>query len=74
MKAQTKRDSLVEAVTVTLIGFVLAVVTNWYVLPWFGFAVSWSQSFWITVVFTVIGVIRIYLVRRAFNWYQERQV
>jgi len=64
--------SLLEANTTAWIGFALAVVTNRYVLPLFGFEVSWADSLWVTIIFTVIGIGRVYLIRRAFNWYQEQ--
>lgn len=74
MSAQTRWVSFVEANVTTWIGFVLAVATNRYVLPLFGFEASWTDALWITIIFTIIGIGRVYLVRRAFNWYQERIV
>lgn len=71
MSTQTKWLSFVEANVTGWIGFVLAIITNRYVLPWFGFDVSWMDSLWITIIFTVIGIGRMYVVRRAFNWYQD---
>ena len=72
MSKQTRWGSFIEANVTTWIGFVLAVITNRYVLPWFGFEVSWTDSLWITIIFTVISIGRVYLVRRVFNWWQER--
>lgn len=72
MSGQTRWGSFIEANVTTWIGFVLAVVTNRYALPLFGFEVSWADSLWITIIFTIISIGRVYLVRRAFNWYQER--
>ncbi len=72
MSRQTRWGSFIEANVTTWIGFILAVITNRYVLPWFGFEVSWVDSLWITTIFTAISVGRVYLVRRAFNWWQER--
>ena len=64
---QTRRMSLIEAVTNVLIGYFLAVATNWLVLPLFGFAVSVGDSAAIGLVFTSVAVIRSYALRRVFE-------
>jgi hypothetical protein len=69
MVGQTKLQSFVEANINTCAGFVLAVVVNWLVLPLFGYDVTWADSIGITLVFTVIGVARMYVIRRIFNWW-----
>ncbi len=71
MKAQSKWMSFVEALSGNVFGFALAVATNWFVLPWFGFEATLDQAFGITFIFAMISVARIYIWRRAFNWYQE---
>lgn len=64
---QTRLGSFVEAWTNIFVGFGIAMAANAIVLPAFGFAISMAQNFWITVVFTVISLIRSYLLRRFFN-------
>ena len=49
---QSRSMSAVEAVTNVLIGYVVAVATNWLVLPLFGFAVGVGDSAAIGLVFT----------------------
>ena len=66
---QTKRRSLIEAVTNVLIGYLVAVISNLIVLPLFGYQVSLFDGFAIGVVFTVISLIRSYVIRRLFNKY-----
>tara|TARA_R100000951_G_C2587597_1_gene163927 strand:+ start:50 stop:256 length:207 start_codon:yes stop_codon:yes gene_type:complete len=66
---QTKRRSLIEAVTNVLIGYLVAVISNLIVLPLFGYQVSLFDGFAIGIVFTVISLIRSYIIRRAFNYY-----
>jgi len=69
---QTRFASFTEAVTSTIIGFILSM----FILA----AVSWlwaldidlTDNFLITSLFTVASVVRSYLVRRAFNWYHHR--
>ena len=65
---QKKKHSLLEACLSTAIGFGVAVLTNFLVLPLFGLPVTGSQSFWIGVVFTLVSAVRGYYVRRLFNW------
>jgi hypothetical protein len=64
---QSRRMSLVEAVTSVAIGYGVAVTANVLVLPWFGFPVSLSDAALIGAVFTVIAVVRSYVVRRLFE-------
>ena len=64
---QTKRQSAIESLTSTTIGIIIGIVLNLTILPIFGYPVSLSDSLWISVIFTVISVIRSYAVRRIFN-------
>lgn len=68
---QTKRRSFIEAVTNVLIGYLVAVISNFIVLPLFGYQVSLFDGFAIGVVFTVISLIRSYVIRRLFNKYDS---
>ena len=64
---QTKKQSLIESLTSTTIGIIIGIVLNLTILPVFGYPVSLSDSLWISVIFTVISVIRSYIIRRWFN-------
>ena len=64
---QSRLGSLIEALVNILIGFTINWVANLLVLPWFGFNVTGSQAFGIGVVFTVISLVRSYVIRRWFN-------
>lgn len=65
---QSRLGSAVEAVIGTLIGYGIAVLANLVVLPQFGFRPTLHAASAIAVVFTVISLVRGYLVRRLFNW------
>ena len=67
--------SVVEAVTNVVIGYLVAVATNWLVLPLFGFAVGMGDSAAIGLVFTGVAVIRSYALRRLFEaiWVRSRE-
>lgn len=64
---QTKKGSAVEAVLNTAIGWGINYYANLFVLPLFGFNVTYGQAFWIGVIFTFISLARSYLLRRLFN-------
>lgn len=64
---QTKRGSMTEAVANTCVGWAVNFTANLIVLPWFGFNVTPGQAFGIGVIFTVISLVRSYILRRFFN-------
>ena len=63
---QTRTMSMVEVVTGSLIAFLVSMWANYLVLPLFGFNVKLSESLAITFLFTIISLVRSYLVRRLF--------
>lgn len=63
---QTRRSSAIETIASTTIGFLVAGVANWLVLPLWGLHPKLGESFAIGLVFTAISLIRGYLVRRIF--------
>ena len=64
---QSKRESMIESLTSTTIGIIIGIVLNLTILPIFGYPVSWSDSLWISVIFTIVSIIRSYVIRRFFN-------
>ena len=64
---QSKKESLIESLTSTTIGIIIGIVLNITILPIFGYPVSWSDSLWISLIFSAISVIRSYAVRRIFD-------
>ena len=64
---QSKLGSFIEAVANIFIGFTINFCANLIILPWFGFDIKPSQAFGIGLIFTVISIIRSYVVRRWFN-------
>jgi hypothetical protein len=59
--------SAVEAVVSTAIGYIAAVATQMVVFPVFGLAVGIWENLGIGLAFTVVSVVRSYLVRRLFE-------
>ena len=68
---QSKKQSFIESLTSTTIGIIIGIVLNLTILPIFGYPVSLSDSLWISVIFTVISIIRSYIIRRWFNSKEE---
>ena len=66
--SQSKKHSLFEAITSTIIGYGVAVITQCVVFPWFGLYVPLDQNLMIGAIFTVVSVARSYFVRRLFNF------
>lgn len=71
---QTRRASLIEVGSNYAFGFCIAWLTAAIVLPLFGFNSSTSDNFWITVIFTIVSLIRSYIVRRLFNHLHKKGV
>lgn len=65
--AQSRRGSLFEAVTNTVVGYVLAVATQFAVFPVFGLRVGVVENLSLGLVFTAVSLARGYALRRFFN-------
>ena len=74
MLKQPRRHSLVEAIANTVVGYLLAVLTQLAVFPQFGLEVPLAQSLMLGGVFTVLSLVRSYTLRRAFEAWRMRQV
>ena len=64
---QTRKQSLVESLTNVAVGYIIAVLSQLAVFPLFGITVSISDNLLIGLYFTVISLVRGYLLRRYFN-------
>jgi O-antigen/teichoic acid export membrane protein len=65
---QTKLGSFIETMINIMIGFVINFVANLIILPLFGFeSLTLATNFEIGLLYTVISVIRSYVIRRWFN-------
>ena len=67
MGSQTKLGSFIEAWLNIAVGFGINFAANLVILPQFGFAITVSDAFGIGVIFTVISLVRSYVLRRFFN-------
>ena len=64
---QTKRQSLIETLTSVFVGWFIGVILNLTVLPLFDYNITVVDSLLVSLIFTVISVVRGYLIRRFFN-------
>jgi len=64
---QTKTQSLIESITNIAIGYSVAVVSQLAVFPLFNINVTIQDNLMIGLYFTVISLVRSYVVRRYFN-------
>ena len=64
---QSRWMSLVESATNIVVGFGLAVLTQVLVFPLFGLSVSLGENLGIGAVFTVVSLVRSFVLRRIFN-------
>lgn len=64
---QTKRQSLIEILTNVAIGYLVSLIANLIVLPLFNYNISLTDGIYISIIFTVISVVRGYIIRRWFN-------
>jgi hypothetical protein len=67
MKAQSKKQSIIESIAQTFIGLGTSIAVQLIIYPLMGIPVSLNQNIVITIVFFVVSLIRGYFVRRYFN-------
>ena len=64
---QTKKQSFIESLTSVFVGWLIGVILNMLVLPIFDYNITVIDSLWVSLIFTVVSVIRGYVIRRFFN-------
>lgn len=64
---QSRRMSLFESITNVMIGYLLSLITQVVVFPIFQIEVSLADNMAISVIFTVVSLVRSYVLRRVFE-------
>jgi len=64
---QTRISSLYEAAINILIGFAINFTANMTLFPLFGWEISVQQNIGLGICYTVISLVRSYVIRRWFN-------
>ena len=70
---QNKKSSMTESLVNVLIGYLIALISQLIIFPVFGVNLPLSDNLLIGLWFTVISIIRSYLVRRYFNGKQANK-
>ena len=65
--SQSRLGSITESLANVFIGYLVAVGSNILVLPAFGYPVTAGDAAGIGLIFTLISLLRSYLLRRWFN-------
>ena len=65
--AQTKLGSITEAWANIVVGFSINYIANLLIFPIFGMHISLRNNFFMGCIFTVISLVRSYVLRRWFN-------
>lgn len=73
MTAQSRFMSLVEATTNVVVGFFVAMATQVLLFPLLGLSVSVQDNLIIGSVFTVVSLVRGFVLRRLFENFTVRQ-
>jgi hypothetical protein len=66
-RGQTRLGSAIEVALNIVIGFSINWIANLLILPLYGFQVTGGQAFSMGLIFTVIAIVRGYVLRRVFN-------
>ncbi|PIB28897.1 hypothetical protein BFP77_08245 [Maribacter sp. 4U21] len=64
---QSKRQSFFESLSNTAIGFIVSFASTFLIFPLVGFESSGGKNLLITLYFTVVSILRGYVLRRYFN-------
>lgn len=64
---QTRTESAIESVVNIMIGYTVSLLSQLVVFPLFGIVIPLADNLLIGAWFTVISLIRSYVIRRVFN-------
>ena len=70
---QTKFESFIESCTNTVIGYIIAIISQMIIFPLVGIETSLKQNMLIALYFTLISIVRTFLIRRYFNNKSEKK-
>lgn len=70
---QSRRGSLVESVSNVFIGYGINFALNLALFPLFGWHISLHQNLVLGTIYTVVSLVRSYVIRRFFSKNEWRQ-
>lgn len=72
--SQPRTHSLLESVVNVFVGLGVSVLTQVVVFPFFGIYIPLSSNLKIAAIFTIVSIVRSYVLRRSFNWWHVARV
>lgn len=64
---QSKKHSIYESIANIFVGYIVAVLTQVTVFPFFNIEIEFKQNLLIGLIFTLVSLVRTYCLRRIFN-------
>ena len=71
---QTQPMSLLESMASVISGYLLTVMIQFYLFPFFGIQVSLEDTLLMSLCIVMIAFLKNYSVRRLFNYFYQRSV
>jgi hypothetical protein len=71
---QSKTFAAIETFVNVLVGWVIAMLLNGSVFPMFGINIPMDVNLKVSVIFTIVAIIRGYSLRRFFNYLAMRNL
>jgi len=68
---QSRLQSLAESLVNVILGYGIALGAQLLVFPLFGIHIPMSSNIVIGIIFTLVSLVRSYLLRRLFNWWHK---
>ena len=67
MNGQKKSHSITESIINVIIGFGINFTANMLIFPIFGWKIDIKQNITLGIIYTIISILRSYILRRLFN-------
>lgn len=67
MGTQTKLNSILESISNTAIGLITTLIFSPFIYNMVGMVYTYSQLGLVTILFTLLSIVRGYIIRRFFN-------
>lgn len=71
--SQSKKKSLLESVVNTLLGFAITFICSPFIYWLCNVKVNYVDITWLTLAFTVLSILRNYVIRRFFNKQEKKE-
>lgn len=69
---QSRRMSMIETIVGTLVGLVVALISQIIIFKAYGLEVTLNHNIQMTMWFTLVSIARSYTLRRVFNKFSKR--